>query len=195
MKNGNFSKKYTSNLDDVALPPWLTLVETSAVTISKNMDSIGGLNFKRTSTNGSKTLSMLSIADESLSAVSIDAVVNGLTSGSLDIGVYVSENDYAFLKFWAGGSCQFLYCKDGVSTTVEPVYLRNTESSKIRAFKVTYNFKEKTFEVKKNNGAVYLSLDNIDINRTAMIPIVRWNNTNTASEDKLFFIEIEKFYM
>lgn len=195
MKNGNFSKKYTSNLDDVALPPWLTLVETSAVTISKNVDSIGGLNLKRTSTNGSKTLSMLSIADDSLSAISVNAVVNGLTSGSLDIGVYSSENDYAFLRFWAGGSCQFLYCKDGVSSTVEPVYLRNIGSSIIRAFKVTYNFKEKTFEVVKNNGAVYLSLDNIDINKSAMIPIVRWNSTNTVSEDKLFFIEVEKFYL
>lgn len=195
MKNGNFSKKYTSNLDDVALPPWLTLVETSAVTISRNVDSIGGLNLKRTSTNGSKTLSMLSIADDSLSAISVNAVVNGLTSGSLDIGFYASENDYAFLRFWAGGSCQFLYCKDGVSSTVEPVYLRNIGSSIIRAFKVTYNFKEKTFEVVKNNGAVYLSLDNIDINKSAMIPIVRWNNTNTTSEDKLFFIEVEKFYL
>ncbi|WP_288397132.1 hypothetical protein [uncultured Acinetobacter sp.] len=198
MRNGNFSKKYSSNLDDITLPSWLVLSETSAVTVAKNTDSIGGLSFKRTNDTGSKTLTVPTVPDTSLSAISIALALNGLssgTTGTLDIGFYASESDYAFLRFTPAGTCILRYCKSGVATVVDPVYLQNTTWSRFRHFKITYNFKEKTFEVQKNNGATYLSLDNIDINKAAMVPMVRWNDSVVATTDKLFSIEVEKFYL
>lgn len=198
MRNGNFSKKYSSNLDDITLPSWLILSETSAVTVAKNTDSIGGLSFKRTNDTGSKMLTVPTVPDASLSAISIALALNGLssgTTGTLDIGLYASENDYAYLRFTATGTCTFRYCKSGVATVVDPVYIQNTGWSRFRHFKITYNFKEKTFEVQKNNGATYLSLDNIDINKAAMVPMIRWNDSVVATTDKLLFIEVEKFYL
>lgn len=198
MQNGNFSKKYSSNLDDTVLPNWLVLSETSAVTVAKNIDSIGGLSFKRSTEVGTKTLTVPTVPDASLSAISIALALNGLsngTTGTLDIGFYVSENDYAFLRFTPTGTCTLRYCKSGVATVVGPVYLQNTAWSRFRHFKITYNFKEKTFEVQKNNGTTYLSLDNIDINKAAMVPIIRWNDSVVATTDKLLFIEVEKFYL
>lgn len=198
MQNGNFSKKYSSNLDDITLPSWLVLSETSAVTVAKNTDSIGGLSFKRSTGVGSKTLTVPTLPDTYLSAISIALALNGLssgTTGTLDIGFYASESDYAFLRFTPAGTCTLRYCKSGIATVVDPVYIQNTGWSRFRHFKITYNFKEKTFEVQKNNGATYLSLDNIDINKTAMIPIIRWNDSVAATTDKLLSIEVEKFYL
>lgn len=200
MRYGNFSKKYSSNLDDITLPSWLVLSESADVTVNKNTGSFGGLIFKRTSTTGSKTLQVPTSPDIYLSAISMDVALNGLSlnvGGSLDIGFYGNATEYAFIRFPSIYSTEtkLMLSKNGVETVISPLFIRNLEWSRFSRLKFAYNFKEKTFEVRKNGDTAYLSLDNIDINKAAMVPMIRWNESITTTTDKLLFIEVEKFYL
>lgn len=198
MQLGNFSKIFESNLDSLTLPSWLLLAETADVSVSKNNGSIGGLIFKRTATAGNKTLSIPTSPDSNLSAISLTVALNGLSSGTvgtLDLGFYGDANNYAFLRFESNEKCTFMSAKDGIQKNISDIYIQNVGWSKFKELTLIINAKHRTFDVVKNGGATYLSLDDVDVNRSALVPIIRWNNSDVATTDKLFKIRADLHFL
>ena len=199
MRHGNFSKKYTSNLDE-GLPTWLQLKDATNTQITQMTDSLGGIKLNRISNSGEKRLDFIRTIDENLSAIGISVILNGLVysvDNTLDIGLYGDENNYIFLRFrqWATDPASLIYSVDGVETQVTELQVQNIHSNKFRKYQVFYNFKTKVFEVIKNDSGVYVSLDNINIDKAGMRPMLRWNNSAVTANDRLAFIEIENFYL